>query len=229
MFSNLIKKNGTNGANGAIGIIGLGRFGMALAQRLCELGKEVLAIDESEAKIKEIRNYTEYAFVVDNFTKETLEEAGVQNCEVVVVCISERIDVSILTTLNVVSLGVPKVISKAISHEQGCVLEKLGAEVVYPERDMALRVAKRIVAANVLDYLSLNGGIEISEIKISDQWINKSIGEIDIRKQHKLNIIAIERSTNDIITEINPTYKFTKGDIIIVIGKKEHIERFENQ
>ena len=229
MFNSMIKKSGTKGANGAIGIIGLGRFGMALAQRLCELGKEVLAIDESEAKIKEIRNYTEYAFVVDNFTKETLEEAGVQNCEVVVVCISERIDVSILTTLNIVSLGVPKVISKAISHEQGCVLEKLGAEVVYPERDMALRVAKRIVAANVLDYLSLNGGIEISEIKISDKWINKSIGEIDIRKQHKLNIIAIERSTNDIITEINPTYKFTKGDIIIVIGKKEHIERFENQ
>lgn len=226
MFSNLVKKSGTNGA---IGIIGLGRFGMALAQRLCELGKEVLAIDESETKIKEIRNYTEYAFVVDDFTKETLEEAGVQNCEVVVVCISEKIDVSILTTLNVVSLGVPKVISKASSHEQGCVLEKLGAEVVYPERDMALRVAKRIVAANVLDYLSLNGGIEISEIKISDKWINKSINEIDIRKQYKLNIIAIERSTNDIITEINPTYKFTKGDIIIVIGKKEHIERFENQ
>ena len=226
MFNNLVKKSSTNGA---IGIIGLGRFGMALAQRLCELGKEVLAIDENESKIKEIRNYTEYAFVADNFTKETLQEAGVQNCEVVVVCISERIDVSILTTLNVVGLGVPKVIAKAISYEQGCVLEKLGAEVVYPERDMALRVAKRIVAANVLDYLSLNGGIEISEIKICDKWVNKSIGQLDIRKQYKLNIIAIEQDNNDIITEISPQYKFSKGDIIIVIGKKEHIEEFENQ
>lgn len=221
MFNNLNKKNG------AIGIIGLGRFGMALAQRLCELGKEVLAVDESEAKIKEIRNYTEYAFVVDNFTKETLQEAGIQNCEVVVVCISEKIDVSILTTLNVVSLGVPKVIAKSVSHEQGCVLEKLGAEVVYPERDMALRVAKRIVAANVLDYLSLNGGIEISEIKILDKWVNKSIGQLDIRKQYNLNIIAIEQG-NNIVTEISPQYKFSKDDIIIVIGKKESIEEFEN-
>lgn len=221
MFNNLNKKNG------AIGIIGLGRFGMALAQRLCELGKEVLAVDESEAKIKEIRNYTEYAFVVDNFTKETLQEAGIQNCEVVVVCISEKIDVSILTTLNVVSLGVPKVIAKSVSYEQGCVLEKLGAEVVYPERDMALRVAKRIVAANVLDYLSLNGGIEISEIKILDKWINKSIGQLDIRKQYNLNIIAIEQG-NNIVTEISPQYKFSKDDIIIVIGKKESIEEFEN-
>ena len=221
MFNHLNKKNG------AIGIIGLGRFGMALAQRLCELGKEVLAVDESEAKIKEIRNYTEYAFVVDNFTKETLQEAGIQNCEVVVVCISEKIDVSILTTLNVVSLGVPKVIAKSVSYEQGCVLEKLGAEVVYPERDMALRVAKRIVAANVLDYLSLNGGIEISEIKILDKWVNKSIGQLDIRKQYNLNIIAIEQG-NNIVTEINPQYKFSKDDIIIVIGKKESIEEFEN-
>ncbi len=221
MFNHLSKKNG------AIGIIGLGRFGMALAQRLCELGKEVLAVDESEAKIKEIRNYTEYAFVVDNFTKETLQEAGIQNCEVVVVCISEKIDVSILTTLNVVSLGVPKVIAKSVSYEQGCVLEKLGAEVVYPERDMALRVAKRIVAANVLDYLSLNGGIEISEIKILDKWVNKSIGQLDIRKQYNLNIIAIEQG-NNIVTEISPQYKFSKDDIIIVIGKKESIEEFEN-
>ena len=221
MFNNLNKKNG------AIGVIGLGRFGMALAKRLCELGKEVLAIDGNEAKIKEIRNYTEYAFIADDFTKETLQEAGIQNCEIVIVCISETIDVSILTTLNVVSLGVPKVIAKAISYEQGCVLEKLGAEVVYPERDMALRVAKRIVAANVLDYLSLNGGIEISEIKISDKWINKSVGQLDIRKQHKLNIIAIEKG-NNIITEVNPQYKFEEGDIIIVIGKKENIEQFEN-
>lgn len=221
MFSNLNKKNG------AIGVIGLGRFGMALAKRLCELGKEVLAIDQNEAKIKEIRNYTEYAFVAEDFTKETLKEAGVQNCEVVIVCISEKIDVSILTTLNVVGLGVPKVIAKAMSYEQGCVLEKLGAEVVYPERDMALRVAKRIVAANVLDYLSLNGGIEISEIKICDKWINKTVGQVDIRKQHKLNIIAIEKG-DTIITEISPQYTFEAGDVIIVIGKKESIEKFEN-
>lgn len=212
--------------NATIGIIGLGRFGMPLAKRLCELGKEVLVIDKNEEKVKELRGFTEYAFVCENLTKETLEEAGIQNCQVVVICIGEKIDVSILATLNVVSLGVPKVIAKAISCEQGYVLEKIGAEVVYPEHDMALRLAKRIVAHNVLDYLSLNGEVEISEIKITDQFIGKTVSEVDIRKKYKLNIIAVEHD-GKIITEINPDYRFVKEDVIVVIGKKENIRKLE--
>ena len=107
------------------------------------------------------------AFVAHDLGRETLEEAGIQNCDTVVVCIGEKIDTSILTTLNVVSLGVPNVIAKAISEDQGAVLEKIGAEVIYPERDMALRLAKRLLSSSVLDYISLNSNIEISEIRLS--------------------------------------------------------------
>lgn len=210
----------------AIGIIGLGRFGMALAKRLCELGKEVLIIDQNESKIREVRKYTQYAFVAENLTREALEEAGIQNCELVVVCIGEKIDVSILATLNVVSLGVPKVIAKAISYEQGCVLEKIGAEVVYPENDMAMRLAKRIVANNVLDYLSLSGEVEISEIKVTDKLIGKTVSQANIRESYGLNIIAIEHG-GDIIIEINPDYVFAKDDVTVVIGKKENVQSFE--
>ena len=212
----------------AVGIIGLGRFGMALAKGLCELGKEVLAIDENESKIKEVRNYTEYAMVAENLTKESLEEAGIQNCEVVAVCIGEKIDVSILVTLNVVSLGVPKVIAKATSYEQGCVLEKIGAEVVYPEHDMAVRLAKRIVARNVLDYLSLSGDVEISEVKIIDKLIGQSVGAANVRKKYGLNIIAIEHD-GMIITDIEPDYVFSREDVIVVIGKKENLSAFETE
>ena len=91
----------------------------------------------SESKVKEVRQYTEYAFVSDDLSMETLREIGLQNCDVVIVCIGEKVDISILTTMRVVDLGVPKVIAKAISEEQGAVLKKIGAEVVYPERDMA--------------------------------------------------------------------------------------------
>lgn len=210
----------------AIGIIGLGRFGMALAKRLCELGKDVLVIDQSELKVRELRSYTQYAFVADELTKEVLEEAGIQNCELVVVCIGEKIDVSILTTLHVVSLGVPKVIAKAISYEQGCVLEKLGAEVVYPERDMALRVAKKIVAHNVLDYISLSNDVELSEIRVNEKLIGKTVGEADMRKQYGLNIIAIGMD-GKIATDIEPNYTFGEKDIIVVVGKKENISAFE--
>ena len=104
------------------GIIGLGRFGTALAKTLSEAGEEVIVIDNTESKVKELRQYTENAFVAETLTKEVLEEIGIQNCDTVVVCIGEKIDTSILTTLNVVSLGVPRVIAKAISPDQGAVL-----------------------------------------------------------------------------------------------------------
>lgn len=209
-----------------VGIIGLGKFGMPLAKRLCELGKEVLVIDEDEAKIKEIRNSTEYAFVTTDLKKETLEEVGLHNCEVVVVCIGEKMEVSILATLNVLSLGVPKVISKAVSYEQGYVLEKLGAEVVYPEHDMALRLAKRIVACNVLDYISLNGEIEITEIKVPQAFTGMKVRDTDIRKKYCLNIIAIGHG-GDISTEVDPDYCLSDGDIVVVIGKRDNIHAFE--
>lgn len=108
----------------SFGVIGLGRFGSALAQSLAQSGKEVIVVDCKEEKVRELRQYTEYAYVAETLTKETLEEIGIQNCDTVIVCIGEKIDTSILTTLNVVSLGVPHVIAKAISRDQGAVLEK---------------------------------------------------------------------------------------------------------
>ncbi len=209
-----------------IGVIGLGRFGMALAKRLCELGEEVLVIDASEAKVKEMRAYTEFAFVCDNLEKETLEEAGIADCEVVIVCIGEKIDVCILAALNVVSLGVPKVIAKAISDEQGYILEKIGVEVIFPERDMALRLAKKIVATNVVDYISLNSEVEILETKIASSYVGKKVMETNIRQKYGLNIIAIEHG-GETITEIDPSYVFAADDLIVVIGKRERIEEFE--
>ena len=155
----------------SFGIIGLGRFGTALAISLAEAGKEVIVVDRSESKVKEVRQYTEYAFVSDDLSLETLREIGLQNCDVVIVCIGEKVDISILTTMRVVDLGVPKVIAKAISEEQGAVLKKIGAEVVYPERDMALRLGKRLVSRNFLDYVSLDNSVEIRQIRISDKII----------------------------------------------------------
>ena len=216
-----------NKKTAAIAVVGLGRFGMALAKGLCELGKEVLVIDESEEKVRALREYTEYAYICDKLTKEALSEAGIQNCEVVVVCIGEKIDVSILVALHAVSLGVPKVIAKATSNEQGYILEKIGAEVVYPEHDMAVRLAKKIVNNNVIDYLSLNNDIEISEIKISNKYVGKSVYDSNIRKNYNLNIIAIKHSY-EIITEISPEYVLKENDTIVVIGKKENIHRFES-
>lgn len=174
------------------GIIGLGRFGTALAQKLAEAGREVIVVDRCEYKVKELRRYTDFAYVADELTKEVLEEIGIQNCDTVVVCIGEKIDTSILVTLNVVNLGVKRVIAKAISRDQGEVLEKIGAEVVYPERDMALRLAKKMLVSSVMDSITLDNNVEISEVMVPTRVIGKSLEETRFRQKTGLNIIAIQ-------------------------------------
>ena len=211
----------------AYGIIGLGRFGSALARTLAEAGQEVIVLDKDEDKIKDMRQYTEYAFVTENLSQETLAETGIQNCDVVIVCIGEQVDVSILTTMRVIEMGIPHVISKALSAEQGAVLKKLGAEVVYPERDMALRLGRKLLSNNFLDYVSLNNSVEIRQVQVPQPLIGRSVEETEIRQKYKLNIIAIEngRDTN---IEVTPDYRLKADDIIVVIGKVNNIDAFEN-
>lgn len=208
------------------GIIGLGRFGYAVAETLLKAGKDVLVIDRDENIIKKIRSLTENAFIVDQLNKESLEETGIQNCHTVVVCIGEKIEVSILTTLNVINMGVPKVIAKAISYEQGCVLEKIGAEVVYPERDMGIRLGNKLLYSNLLDFIQLRDDIRISELKVTDKISGQTISELNIRRKFNLNIIAIERDSITVV-EITPDCILNENDFVVVIGNKANIEKFE--
>ena len=211
----------------SFGVIGLGRFGTALAQSLAKAGKEVIVVDCNEDKVREMRQFTEHAFVADHLNKETLEEIGMQNCDTVIVCIGENIDTSILTTLHVVSLGVPHVIAKAISSDQGTVLEKIGADVVYPERDMALRLGKRLLSQNFLDSISLNNEVEIKQIPLPASAAGSSVEEMNLRQRYGLNIIAIKREDATDIA-VSPQHRFNVGDIIVVIGKTESIWEFES-
>ncbi|WP_313132026.1 potassium channel family protein [Anaerocolumna sp.] len=208
------------------GIIGLGRFGFALAKTLADAGKEVLVIDNNESKIKQIRNITENAFVVGPLDKESLEDAGIQNCGTVIVCIGEKVDVSILTTLNVISMGVPRVIAKAFSYEQGLILEKIGAEVIYPENDMAIRLANRLISSSTVDCIELKGDINISEVKLTNKIAGQTVLEANLRQKYKLNIIAIERE-GDTITDITPDYVLREDDKVVVVGKRDDLKKFE--
>lgn len=209
------------------GIIGLGRFGFSLAKTLADAGKEVLVIDNNESKIKQIRNITENAFVVGPLDKESLEDAGIQNCGTVIVCIGEKVDVSILTTLNVISMGVPRVIAKAFSYEQGLILEKIGAEVIYPENDMAIRLANRLISSSTVESIELKGGINISEMKLSNKIAGETVLDSNLRQRFKLNIIAIEHE-GDTITDITPDYVLREDDKVVVVGKKEDLKKFES-
>ncbi len=205
-------------------IIGLGRFGMALALELARSGADIVAVDRDEDKIREIREYTDNAFVVTSLDKKTLSEIGVQNCDVAVVCIGEAMDTSILTTLNLVSLGIPTVISKSASAEHGEILEKLGAQIVYPERDMAIRLANRLEVSTMLDYVQLSEKLNISKLIVSEKMIGRSVIEVDLRKKFNVNIIAVENA--GVLNEtLSPDYVFRKGDILFVSGSKDGLNQ----
>lgn len=221
----MLNKNKKNESE-SFGVIGLGRFGTALAITIAKAGKDVIVIDRCEAKVKELRQYTDYAFVIDELNTDTLKEVGIQNCDTVIVCIGEKMDTSILTTMCVVEMGIPHVIAKALTAEQGAVLEKLGAQVVYPERDMAIRLGKRLISRNFLDYVSLDNSVEIRQIIVSGKLVGKTIEEYGIRKKYKLNVIAIESGHTTNI-EVLPDYRLNEGDVIVVIGKIDKMDRFE--
>ena len=204
------------------GIVGLGRFGSALAKELAKNGAEILVLDRNEEKIREFREITENALIIKSLDKKSLEDTGIQNCDVAIICIGEQLDTSILATLHLVSMGIPTVISKANSSEHGEILEKLGAEVVYPERDMAVRLANRLETAKVLDFIQLSEKINISKLLVPSSIVGKTVLEANLRKNYNLNIIAIENN-GQVNEYIQPDYVFRSGDILFVSGSKESL------
>lgn len=202
------------------GIIGLGRFGYALASELAEAGAELLVIDRDEEKVRELRDVTENAYVVKNLDKKSLLETGIKNCDVAVVCIGEQMGTSILTTLHLVSIGVPTVIAKANSVEHGEILERLGAEVVYPERDMAVRLALRLESSRILDFVQLSKKINITKVAVPDSMVGQSIKSLNLRSKLGVNIIAIENKES-VMEDVRPEYELRQNDILYISGSEE--------
>ncbi|MBR4157961.1 MAG: TrkA family potassium uptake protein [Oscillospiraceae bacterium] len=210
------------------GIIGLGRFGSALARTLAEQGEEIIVVDQDENVVREMREYTDNAFVTSDLSRESLREMGFDQCSCVAVCMGERIDTNILTSLNCVSLGVEKVIAKAVSLEHGEVLAKLGVEGVYPEHDMAVRLGRRLTTHSAVEYIELRNEIEITQAQAGAALGGMRVDQSGIRRRYGLSIIAIERETETIV-DIRPDTVLDSGDRLILIGKSEDIRRFEEE
>ncbi len=205
-------------------VIGLGRFGGALANELAAKGVDLMVIDKDPNKIRHFRAVTENAFVMENINKNSLRKIGIDNCDVAIVCIAHQIDSSILITLDLINLGVSRVIAKAQNTNHGIILEKIGAEVVYPERDMAIRLANRLENSKTLDYIRLSEKINITKVKVTEKSNNKSILQLKIRPKYGCNVIAIE-SNNIVNDNVHPDSILHKNDIIYVTGSNEKLDR----
>ena len=202
------------------GIVGLGRFGYALAMELARTGADLMVIDRDEEKVRELRDYTDNAFVMSSLDRKSLAETGIQNCDIAIVCIGEQMGTSILTTLHLVALGIPHVIAKANSAEHGEILAKLGAEVVYPERDMAVRLASRLATASMLDIIQLSEKINISKLTVPTQLAGETVLDLNLRSRFGLNIVAIE-SRGAVEEVVRPEYRLEQGDTLFLAGSKD--------
>lgn len=205
------------------GIIGLGRFGTALAQKLASLGAEILVCDKNEAKVSEMREITENAFIANDLERKTLESMGYQNCDICVVCIGNAIDVSILTVMKLQSIGVKNIIAKATSVEHGEILKKIGAEIVFPEQDMGIRLANRLEIGLGMDFFELSESVKVAKINTPNEMVGKSVMDSGLRANFGLNIIAVE-SGGAVTNNVNPSYVFEKGDVIYICGSNEAMQ-----
>ena len=208
------------------GIIGLGRFGTTVALELAKAGKDVVVLENDVSKIAEIKGQIDHIFPVETITQEVLVESGIAHCATVIVCIGSNIESSILVTLNVIELGVPRVIAKANSEDHGKVLRKIGAEVVFPEVESGIRLAKSLVSMNTLEFLELDDDTSISTLKLSPSFDGRTLQDLNFRKKFHLNIIAIirEHKTN---VAVDPTTTQHEDDELVVIGRNDDIARFE--
>ena len=210
-------------------VIGLGRFGGSVCRTLSEQGMEVLAIDINEDKVNEYASIASQAVVADSTDENVLKSLGIRNFDHVIVAIGDNIQASILTTLILKELGVEKITVKATSDYHEKVLKRIGADhIVHPERDMGERIANNMISNNVLDYLELSDHHSIVEIVANKQLHGHSLLELDIRAKYGINIVAIKRN-NDIIVSPLASEIICEGDILIFIGADHDIDRFEKE
>ena len=214
-------------------VIGLGRFGSAMARTLTELGQDVVGIDASEERVQRHADVIRSAIQLDANDERALRTAGVQDVDVAVISIGENIEASLLAVMLVKDLGVPKIIAKAVTTLHGRILERIGVNrVIFPEREMAIRLAHSLVVANVLDYIELSRDFSIIEMPAPEEFAGKSLKELQLRNRYGLTLIAIKRKPGGGDREVtnvapNADDRILAGDILALLGANERLAQLD--
>ncbi|TQR20152.1 potassium channel family protein [Psychrobacillus vulpis] len=210
-------------------VIGLGRFGGSIVKELVNQGADVMAIDIVPERVDEFATIATQAVVADTTDEAALKSLGIRNFEHVIIAIGDDIQSSILTTLMLKEIGVKRITVKAQNDYHEKVLRKIGADqVVHPERDMGIRIANNIISNNVLDYLELSDEHSIIEIRVNEKIAGHSIIDLDIRARYGINIVAVKRG-NEIIVSPQVDEPLKLNDVLIIIGADVDIHRFEKK
>ena len=204
-------------------VIGCGRFGSSVAKKMCQLGNEVMVIDKDEDSINNIAELVTHTAIVDVTEERDLKSIGLGNFDVVIVAISSDIRASIMATVMAKEMGVPKVVCKAKDELQAKVLYKIGADkVVFPERDMGIRLAYNLASENILDQINLDPEYSIMEIVTPHNWVGKTIIELNLRAKYDITVLAV-KTQSGLKVMPSPNYKMQEKNILIIIGNTDKI------
>lgn len=210
-------------------VIGLGKFGFNVAKILYELGQEVTAIDEDKEIVQKIQEFSTQAVVTDATVAENLLALGVNNVDVAVVSMGEKMDASILIALHLKEMGVPEIWVKAINEDHGKILTRLGVtEIIHVEKGMAERIAQSLSRPNVIDYLPISDGYSIQEFAVPAAFTGKSLAELDLRRKYGVFVIAVKELIPERVV-LNPEayFVFKDSDIMVILGSDVDLDKLK--
>jgi len=210
-----------------VAVIGLGVFGVSVALKLADEGAEVFAIDLEEEKVRKYANFVTHAVAADVTDKDAMESIGIRNVDVAVITTASDITMSVMGTMVLKELGIPRVIAKAKDEMHGRILQAVGASrVVYPEKEAGERLAHSILSNNFIDLIELDPRFSILEIKAPDKVVGKTLKQIDVRAKYGVNVVAVKSGDQWILTPgANDIIK--QNDILVTIGSNEDLEKFK--
>ena len=210
-------------------IIGLGIFGTNIVRELYANGFEVIAIDKSKEAVQRVRDCATKAIVADGTDSEIMDEIGIEAEDVCIVSFGEDLAASTLTTLHLRQMKVKTIIVKAPNEEHKLILEKVGAtDVMIPEKEIAHKVAKSLISPNVIDFLPLSDDYAIFEMAPPNSFLGKSIGELQLRSRHHIDVIAIRDVISDKVQMVPPaSFVIKDGEVLVVVGKEDDIRQIQ--
>lgn len=210
-----------------IAIIGLGNFGFYLGRELYAKGYDVIGLDVQKEVVQKVKNELSEAVIADSTDKDTLMALGLEHVELAVVTIGSNMLASILTTFHLKQMGVNKIYAKALSEEHGQILIRMGAdEILFPEKDLAVNLARHIENPNMIEYLPSIGGHGIFELAPLKGFIGKTLRELDLINQYSMQVIAIKDQQNNSLT-FTPKADFivNENHLLILLGTNQAMEQ----
>lgn len=209
-------------------VFGCGKFGSSVAKTLSELGNEVMVVDVNLDFIEDIADYVTTAIQCDVMDESATSEMGLKNFDAAVVAIGTNFEAAIMSTVLAKEAGIEYIVAKATSNRQALILKKLGADkIIFPERDMGVRVAHNLSASNLMDFIQLSPDYSIAEFLCPVTWVGKNLKQLNVRSKYKVTVLAIERGNDDIKIDPYPDSLLQEGDVLVLLGKDEDIKEIE--